>query len=69
MALLYALTAAQVAVFVVALWQNGWQLETLRNNPWVRMPGAAPCMLQPQPLSTWGACAVNVRIKGQQSLQ
>jgi hypothetical protein len=35
-ALLYALTAAQVAVFVLALWQNGWQIESLQLNPLVR---------------------------------
>lgn len=45
--LLYALTAAQVAVFVIALWQNGWQLENLRNNPWVRALAQRPACRNP----------------------
>ena len=48
--LLYILTAAQVAVFVIALWQNNWQLETLRNNPWVRALAQRPHMLHPSPV-------------------
>lgn len=35
-ALLYCLTAGQIAVFILALWQNGWQIEALTRNPLVR---------------------------------
>ena len=34
-ALLYAITAAQVALYVVALWQNNWLVEQLSRNPLV----------------------------------
>ena len=33
--LLYAITAGQVALYVVALWQNGWLIEQLSHNPLV----------------------------------
>ena len=33
--LMYAITAGQVAVYVVALWQNGWLIEQLSHNPLV----------------------------------
>ena len=33
--LLYAITAGQVAVYVVALWQNSWAIEQLSHNPLV----------------------------------
>ncbi|CAL5219472.1 g1307 [Coccomyxa viridis] len=34
-ALLYVITAAQVALYVVALWQNNWLVEQLSQNPLV----------------------------------
>lgn len=34
-ALLYAITAGQVAVYVIALWQNSWLIEQLSHNPLV----------------------------------
>ena len=34
-ALLYGVTAAQVALYVVALWQSGWAVEQLARNPLV----------------------------------
>ena len=34
-ALLYVITAAQVALYVVALWQNDWLVEQLARNPLV----------------------------------
>ena len=34
-ALLYVITAAQVALYVVALWQNDWLVEQLSQNPLV----------------------------------
>ena len=34
-ALLYAITAAQVALYVLALWQNNWLIEQLSHNPLV----------------------------------
>ena len=33
--LLYAITAGQVAMYVVALWQNSWLIEQLSHNPLV----------------------------------
>ncbi|EIE24426.1 U-box-domain-containing protein [Coccomyxa subellipsoidea C-169] len=40
-ALLYCLTAGQVATFVLALWQNDWQIEALAQNPLVGPSEAA----------------------------
>lgn len=39
--LLYCLTAGQVATFVLALWQNDWQIEALARNPLVGPSEAA----------------------------
>lgn len=44
-ALLYCATAGLVATFVLALWQNEWQLEALVRNPLVGPSEAALCAL------------------------
>lgn len=40
-ALLYITTAGVVATFVLALWQNDWQIEVLNRNPLVGPSEAA----------------------------
>jgi len=40
-AVLWALSTANVATFVVALWRNGWQIEALGSNPLVGPSAAA----------------------------
>ena len=52
-ALLYCLTAGQIALFVLALWQNGWQIEALAHNPLVRAETAVVPLLAPSSVAAF----------------